>query len=81
MLRGIVFASTLARAVVAFARQTPTYFPDEYLYSAMSRSIAETGRPLVRGGSAHLPSVLGPLLTSPAWLIRDRPTPPTSSPS
>jgi len=71
VLTGIVLASSLARSVVAFVRQTPTYFPDEYLYSAISRSIAETGHPLVRGASAHLPSLLAPFLTAPAWLIGD----------
>jgi hypothetical protein len=70
-LAGIVCVSALCRAAVAFARPSPTYFPDEYLYSAMARSIAETGKPLVRGASAHIPSVLAPYLTAPAWLLSD----------
>lgn len=68
-LAGIVALSAIARSVVGLARATPTYFPDEYLYSALSRSIAETGRPLVRGASGHTPALLEPFLTAPAWLI------------
>ena len=73
-LAGLVAISALARSLVALTRATPTYFPDEYLYSAMSRSIAETGRPLVRGSNAHLPSLLEPFMTAPAWLIHDTAT-------
>lgn len=69
LLAAIVSISAAVRAAIAFARVTPTYFPDEYLYSAMSRSIAQTGHPFVRGSSSHIPSVLGPILTAPAWLI------------
>jgi hypothetical protein len=31
-------------------------FPDEYIYSSIGRSIAESGRPLIRGGSANFPA-------------------------
>lgn len=71
LLAAIVGISAAARTAIAFVRVTPTYFPDEYLYSAMSRSVAESGRPLVRGASSHIPSLLGPILTAPAWLIGD----------
>ena len=50
---------------------TPVYFGDEYLYSSLGRSLAETGRPLVRGQAAHFPALLEPLLTAPAWLVND----------
>ena len=53
------------------ARATPICFPDEYIYSEVGRSIAEHGRPLVRGGSAPFPALLQPLLTAPAWLFDD----------
>ena len=68
-LTGIVLISTLVRSVTALARLTPTYFPDEYYYSSISRSIMEHGSPRLRGEAAHIPSLLEPLLTAPAWLI------------
>src|SRR5207248_529948 len=45
--------------------------PDEYLYSELSRSIASTGHPLVRGAASHFPALLQPLLTAPAWFADD----------
>src|SRR5207247_1356994 len=41
------------------------------LYSELSRSIASTGHPLVRGGASHFPALLQPLLTAPAWFADD----------
>jgi hypothetical protein len=67
----IVGASFLLRAVVGWLRATPTFFPDEYLYAELARSLAETGRPLVRGAGAHFPALLQPFLTAPAWLVED----------
>ena len=67
----MVALSTVARSVAGFARPTPTYFPDEYLYTSLGRSIAASGHPLVRGGSAHFTALLQPLLTAPLWLIHD----------
>jgi hypothetical protein len=70
-LGAIVAASFVARTLTAMLRASPVYFPDEYIYSELGRSIAETGRPLVRGAGAHFPAVLQPLLTAPAWLAGD----------
>jgi hypothetical protein len=70
-LVAIVGASFLVRTVVAWLRTTPAFFPDEYIYAALGRSFAESGRPLIRGGSAHFPALLQPLLTAPAWLVGD----------
>jgi len=67
----VVAASVAVRGAAAFARQTPMYFPDEYLYSELGRSIATVGRPLVRGQHATFPALLQPLLTAPAWLLGD----------
>ncbi|HEX5467968.1 MAG TPA: hypothetical protein VFW80_02855 [Gaiellaceae bacterium] len=68
----LVFAaSVIGRTLAAWLRATPIYFPDEYIYSELGRSFAEHGRPLVRGGSAHFPALLQPLLTAPAWLVGD----------
>ena len=41
-LIGISFA---ARLVAGWSRATPNYFPDEYLYAELARSLLESGRP------------------------------------
>jgi len=71
LLGGIVAVSFLVRYVAALGHTTPLYFPDEYIYSSISRSLAESGRPLVRGSSAHFPAMLEPLLAAPFWLTND----------
>jgi hypothetical protein len=70
-LGAIVGASFVARTLTGWLRATPVYFPDEYIYSELGRSIAEQGRPLVRGAAAHFPALLQPLLTAPAGLVDD----------
>lgn len=67
----IVAASAIGRTFAGWLRASPIYFPDEYIYSEVGRSIADHGRPLVRGASAHFPALLQPLLTAPAWLFDD----------
>jgi hypothetical protein len=67
----VVAASVIGRTLASWLRATPIYFPDEYIYSEVGRSIAAHGRPLVRGASAHFPALLQPLLTAPAWLASD----------
>jgi hypothetical protein len=71
LLASIVAASFLVRTALAWLRATPTFFSDEYIYSELGRSLAETGRPLIRGTAAHFPALLQPLLTAPAWLFGD----------
>jgi hypothetical protein len=70
-LIAVVGASFLARTVVGWHRSTPTLFPDEYTYAEIGRSLSESGRPLVRGGAAHFPALLEPLLAAPLWLVHD----------
>jgi hypothetical protein len=67
----VVAASTVYRLFQALAHAVPVYFPDEYIYGTLARSIAETGRPLIRGHAAHFPALLEPLLASPFWLFGD----------
>ena len=69
VLAAIVVTAAAVRSLVGVVRVTPTYLPDEYMYSALGRSIAESGHPLVRGGSAHFTALLQPLVTAPFWLI------------
>jgi hypothetical protein len=71
LLAALVATSFVARTAAAWLRSAPALFPDEYIYSSIGRSIAESGRPLIRGGSAHFPALLQPIVTAPAWLIGD----------
>lgn len=70
-LATLVAASFVVRTLLAWLRATPALFPDEYIYSSLGRSLAESGRPQIRGGPAHFPALLEPILTAPAWLITD----------
>jgi hypothetical protein len=70
-LSGLVAVSFVVRTALAWLRSVPALFPDEYIYSSIGRSIAESGQPLIRGGSAHFPALLQPIVTAPAWLIGD----------
>jgi len=67
----VVVASTLLQTLLAWRRPTPGYFPDEYMYAELGRSLLESGAPLVREQSAHFLPLLYPLLTAPAWLWED----------
>jgi hypothetical protein len=70
-LAALVAASFVIRTGVSWLRSTPALFPDEYIYSAIGRSLADSGRVQIRGGSAHFPALLQPIITAPAWLIGD----------
>jgi hypothetical protein len=72
-LVGIMVASIGGRLIAAAGRVTPDYLPDEYIYPSLARSFAEHGRPLIRGGIAHFPALLDPLVTAPVWLVTDSP--------
>ena len=68
-LAAILGASIVVRSLAAWHKTTPAYFPDEYLYAELARSLAETGTPLVRGADAGFPALLQPVLTAPFWLV------------
>jgi hypothetical protein len=55
------------RLVLVWQRATPNYFPDEYLYAAIGRSLAALHAPTVRGEPAHFPALLQPIVTAGAW--------------
>ena len=67
-LVGFAFA---IRALLALAHATPIYLPDEYIYSTLARSLAESGRPLIRGEAVTFPALLEPILAAPFWLFGD----------
>jgi hypothetical protein len=66
-------ASFGGRLFAAVARLTPYYLPDEYIYPSLARSLAESGRPLIRGASVHFPALLEPIVTAPVWLVTNDP--------
>lgn len=61
---GVAF---VLRVALVWQRATPNYFPDEYLYAALGRSLAHLHAPHVRGSSAHFPALLQPVVTASAW--------------
>jgi hypothetical protein len=63
---GLVLASAVVRIVVAQWHTAPRYWPDEYIYSAISHSLAQ-GHLQVRGQPADFYAILQPLLAAPAW--------------
>lgn len=70
VLGTMVALSAAIRIANAFSHAAPRLFPDEYIYSALARSIAH-GNLRVRGTSAHFPALLEPLLAAPLWLFGD----------
>ncbi|MGH3004023.1 MAG: hypothetical protein ACRDM1_15400 [Gaiellaceae bacterium] len=69
VLGAIVALSFVLRALAAAASPTPTYFPDEYIYSSLGRSLGTHGAPSIRGHGAHFPALLEPLLAAPLWRL------------
>jgi hypothetical protein len=65
----LVGISALGHVIVSFSRPTVLFFPDEYLYSELSRSLSSSDLPLVRGTLMLFPSLLQPVITAPFWLI------------
>ena len=68
-LLALVGLSALGHVITSFSRATVVFFPDEYLYSELSRSISSDCLPLVRGCYILFPSLLQPLVTAPCWLL------------
>ena len=61
----VVGVSFLLRAVGSATHPAPRYFPDEYIYTAIARSLGSGHAPAVRGEPAHFPALLEPLLAAP----------------
>src|SRR5207248_8534368 len=70
-LAGVVAISFAIRFAAALIHTTPLYFPDEYIYASIARSLGTTGKPLIRGHSAHFPAMLEPVAAAPFWLFHD----------
>ena len=65
----VVVASVITRLAAAWQHTTPRYFPDEYIYPTVARSLATGAGLTVRGTPAHFPALLESLLTAPIWLF------------
>ena len=67
----IAVLSALVRFAVALHVRTPIIYPDEYLYTALSRGIDHGHFAQIRGGHVSYlnSSYLGPLLMAPLWLL------------
>src|SRR5687767_2282349 len=68
-LVGIVMFSAIFRWLASLAHVVPYYFADEYVYSALSRGIADQGVPVVRGSLVAFPALLEPLQTAAFYLL------------
>ena len=67
----IISLSFVARLTAAWSHTSPRTFPDEYLYTAIARSLAAGDGLTIRGNAAHFPALLESLLTAPLWLVGD----------
>jgi Dolichyl-phosphate-mannose-protein mannosyltransferase len=65
----VVLGSAVLHTLLAWARPTPGYFPDEYIYAELGRSLSEGAGAVVRDAPAHFLPILHPLVTAPAWLL------------
>jgi hypothetical protein len=61
----VVLGSFALRLIASAAHPVPRYFPDEYVYTAIARSLGAGHAPAVRGAPAHFPALLEPLLAAP----------------
>ena len=64
-------AAAALRFVVAVRVRAPLFYPDEYIHTALARSVSDGTFPHIRDGSVSFFSYLGPLLMSPAWFVDD----------
>ena len=67
-LGGMIAISFAFRAAASLSHVAPRIFPDEYIYAALGRSLAE-GSLTIRGEPAGFPALLEPLLAAPLWLV------------
>jgi hypothetical protein len=65
-LTSLVAISVVVRGTVAWHHAAPRFFPDEYIYASLGRSIGHLGFD-IRGGVPHFPAILEPVLAAPLW--------------
>jgi hypothetical protein len=66
VLGGLAFVSAFVRGLLALRHRSASYWPDEWIYAGLSRSIAH-GHLTIHGDAAHFPAILQPLLAAPLW--------------
>jgi hypothetical protein len=57
VLTAIVLLSVAVHWLISLGQAVPLYFPDEYIYASLARSLAQAGRPFIRGAPARLKDV------------------------
>ena len=72
-LSALIVVSTAVRGFFAWKHSTPRYFPDEYIYAALGRSLAH-GHYAIRGATTHFPGALEPVVAAPLWGLFSLPT-------
>ena len=70
-LIGLIGVSFALRLWGGVGRPTINMVPDEYVYSEISRSLASSFEPLIRGHFAHYFSLAFPLFSAPLWTFGD----------
>ena len=70
-LTGLVGVSFALRLLAGLAKPSMIMVPDEYLYFALSLSLAFSYEPLIRGHNEHYFSLAFPLLSAPLWAFGD----------
>ena len=68
-LAGIVTVSTLVRYVFGRGSVAPWIMVDELIYSELAKSLADSGRFLVRGEATAAYGIVYPALIAPAWAL------------
>ena len=68
-LAGIVTVSTLVRYVLGRGTVAPWIMVDELIYSELAKSLADSGRFLIRGEATAAYGIVYPALIAPAWAI------------
>lgn len=66
VLGGLALISALVRGGLALRHHITSYWPDEWIYAGLSRSIAH-GHLTIHGDAAHFPAILQPILAAPLW--------------
>ncbi len=68
-LASIVTVSTLVRYVLGRGTVAPWIMVDELIYSELAKSLADSGRFLIRGEATAAYGIVYPALIAPAWAI------------
>jgi len=65
-LGSLMLVSAVVRAALAQLHTAPRYWPDEFVYAALSRSLAH-GQLQIRGEPADFYATLQPIVAAPLW--------------